>query len=697
MEKNTYVTRTVTEPDGTKASLIVFDWTNFTQEGVLDAYKNLCDEGRDLADKVAALAEHTFENVVLPFEDLYDRMHRLAGPVHHLKNVDSNAYPGIDKLTASLSVMGASFESDIGQHEGLYQAYKRLRERLGFAALAADEKKIVEDRLRDFRLAGVGLTEDKKAQLKKLHEEGAELAEQFEKNLTEVQKKCVRRIVDERELDGVPEQVKAALKENAKELGQSGWALTLRGDLVRAIMMKATNRALREELFRAHWTEASDTGPFAGENDNGPLVARIRAIAHEEALLLGFDNYAALALETRMAPSVSVVSKFLSDLALRAHPRAHEEWNALSAFAAKELGIPLLEGWDIIFVSEAFRKANFSVDQEVVREYFPEDKVLAGMFSVVASLYGVTVKRVHGVRLWSNEASFYELTDRNGTLLGGLYVDLYSRSGKRSGAWMDHATSRRVLPDGVQLPVAYLNCNFTRPKKAGETAHLTFDEVVTTFHEFGHCLHLLLSKARYAATGMAVVEWDAIELPSQIMEDFAKDLRVMTAMSAHRETGLPIPEGLARQVLAAEEKMPMGMPAGMYLTRQLTFATYDWELYRDYDRTSPSDPYAFYEAVHRRISVTPTYPWMRFANSFSHIFAGGYSAGYHSYLWAETLATDAFEAFRETGNILNENVGNKFLTEILERGAERTMEESYRAFRGRDADPVALLRSYGLA
>lgn len=694
MSKNVYTVHTIVQPSGETAFLPVFNWSSFSQEGVLDEYQRLSKEGLALADRVAAIAEPSFADLVLGFEDLQDRMHRLTSPVHHLKNVAANAYPGIKELEEELSDSEAAYAADIGQHEGLYGAYRRFAVSPAYAMLSAEERKIIDDDLRDFVLSGVALQEDKRKRFKALVMEAAKLGVQFATNATDSEEKIVYHTTAEDDLDGIPDKTKSVMRGIAEETKREGWAVTLRGDIVALVMMNARDRSLRETVYRANQTKASDQGPFAGENDNTPVANRLREAHHEMANILEYHNYAELAIQTRMAPSVAVVSKFLGDLASRAHKKAHDEFADLSRFAKETLGLDSLKGWDFAYVVKEYQKARLGVDPEEVRKYFPQPKVMDGLFDAIKRLYGMTLRRMDDVPSYRDDVSFYGLYDKEGNLRGGLWVDLYARAGKRAGAWADVAEYRRALDAGIQLPVGYLVCNFQGLQRAGETAYLLWNDVTTLYHECGHALHHLVTKARRSATGSFGVEWDAVELPSQFMEYFAEDLRIMRAMSAHKETGEEIPEAFARNVILADVERFL---PGIYLTRQLTFGIFDWELYRDYDPDAPRSICELYEAVHYRIAVTPYYSWQRFQNAFMHIFGGGYAAGYYSYLWALALALDAKEAFDETGDLFNTVVAEKFFRKVLERGSTEKMEQMYRDFRGRDADPMALLRFFGLA
>jgi oligopeptidase A len=685
------IIETKVRPGGSTAVLLIIDWENFHIEGIAEEFRKLCDEGRVLADRIAVLPSPGFAELVVSFEELTDRMHQVEAPLGHLGGVSPDAYPGIRDAKEELALLAAAYGTDIGQHEGLFTAFKHFRASGDYSLLASDEQKIIDDTLRDFTLAGVGLSPEAKARLKAIQEEASTQGNLFNNNLIDVQKEWSLHVTDVDRLAGVPSAIIAAMAGDAKAREVEGWLVTLRQDVAMGIMSHAKDRKLREEVYIAWTTRASDQGPLAGKYDNAPVALRLLALGHEEAKLLGFGSYAELALEKRMVPSVSTVNTFLETLASRAHEKAGEEFAELSQFAADELSIAKLEGWDISFAAEALKKKRYDYDPEEVRKYFPAAKVFEGMFTVVKDCYGISALRRDDIRGYHSDVVFYEILDESGLVIGGCWVDLFSRSDKKSGAWMDIAAFRRETNDGLQLPVGLLTCNFTKPEKEGEEAYLTFDEILTTYHEFGHNLHHLVCKSRYIGTSMNGVEWDAIELPSQFMENFAKDIATLREFSSHKETGEAIPEELALRLIASEE-----FQMGLFLTRQLLLGTFDWEIYRDYDPAHPPVLHEKWRAVQERISVTPMYPWQRPANNFGHIFAGGYSAGYYSYLWAQALGADAWEAFKETGKLRNPEVGRRFLRAVLEEGASSPMEQLYRNFRGRDADPEALLRYYSL-
>ncbi len=691
--RNTYSTDTIVQSNGDTVHRTLFNWATFSIDGMAEEYTKLCDEGRALADNVAAIPEPSFADLVLAFEDLFVRMQRLIGPMGHLAAVTPNRYPGIEKLEEKIGVIDAAYRTDIGQHVPLFDAFKRFRASSAYEQLSAEEKKIIDDSIRDFTLGGVALPAKEKARLKEINEESSLVGEKFKQNVKDYQEAWSHHVTDRSELDGVPGPVLADMENSAKEKGLSGWLVTVKQNVAAGVLDYAKNRELRRLVHRAWSTRASDQGPRAGEFDNTPVIQKLLALAHEKALILGFANHAERVLPKRMMPSVDAVTEFLADLSVRTHKRAHDEWDKMREFARLELGIDELEGWDHAFVATLLQEKLYGFDPEEVRKYFPVSKVMEGLFGVMHDLYdGLTARRRDDIKAYRDDVHFYEILDADGNFKGGVWVDLFARSDKRPGAWMDIAEYRRVSDSGTFAPIAYLTCNFTPPENAREEAYLNFgDEVITTFHEFGHDLHHLLSATRYCDSGMMGVEWDAVELPSQLMEEFARDPRAMQAMSAHKETGEMIPLDLAERVIAAEK-----FNAALMLTRQLVFGTFDWELYRDYDPINPPDLAAKWEETHRRIAATPYYSWQRSACSFGHIFAGGYSAGYYSYLNAMVLVADARGAFVETGELRNPVVGRKLRSEILEKGSSAPMRALYRNFRGRDADPLALLRYYGL-
>jgi oligopeptidase A len=585
----------------------------------------------------------------------------------------------------------SAYGSDISFNEGFYRAY--LTYRLGdeYTSRTKEEQYIIDKTIKDFELAGVQLPADKKARLKQLSEESSRHSSDFSNNLVDAGDAWEKIVADESVLLGIPESDKDAMRLSAKEKGIDGWRVTLKQPVVMAVMTYATNRALREEVYYANVTKASEIGAHAGKWDNGPVIAAMRKGAHEKAQLLGFKNAAERSLEKKMAKEAGVkgVLKFLSKLAAMAHRKAHPEWKEMGEFAKTELGIPEIAAWDVAYVSEAMVKAKHGVDQEEVRQYFPFTKVAEGFATLVGRLYGMTFKERKDVSLPNSDAHFFEVYDESGVLRGAFYADLFAREGKRSGAWMDNAIDQVRTKDGMQIPVAYLNCNFTKPK-SGEV-YLNHDEMLTYFHEGGHVLHHILGKTEYSELAMMGVEWDTVELPSQLMESWCWERDMLRVMSKHKKIGAMIPDELIQKLIDAKY-----FNCGLFALRQLSIGIYDFELYAKYDPKAPVDANVFWRETYQRMEVRPLPEYNRYPNSCGHIFGGGYDAGYFSYMWADGLVADVFAAYKESGDVYSHEVGGRFLREVLEVGCARPMAESFRAFRGRSLDANMLAKHLGL-
>jgi oligopeptidase A len=552
------------------------------------------------------------------------------------------------------------------------------------------KRKIVDDALRDFRLSGVDLPEDKKARFKMVAQELSKLQSQFQDNLLDATHAWSKQIDDEALLSGIPDSARAVARQAAEQRGQSGWIFNLEFPSYIAVMTYADDRDLRQEIYTAFTTRASDQGPYAGRWDNSPLMEQILALRHEEAQLLGYANFAELSLATKMAESADQVLKFLTDLAERSRSVARCDLEELKAFAREQHSLNDLAVWDIGYYSEKLRQHRYAFSEEEVKAYFPANRVVPGMFSVVERLYGLRIQERTGVDVWHPDVRFYDILERDGNLRGRFYLDLYARPKKRGGAWMDECVTRRKRGQRVQLPVAYLTCNFTPP--AGETpALLRHDEVVTLFHEFGHGLHHLLTRVDHlAASGIHGVEWDAVELPSQFMENFCWEREAVGALSGHYQTGEVLPDALFEKMLAAKN-----FQAGMQMVRQLEFALFDFRLHLEYDPDRGGRVQEILDEVRSLVAVVTPPRFNRFQHSFSHVFAGGYAAGYYSYKWAEVLSSDAFALFEEKG-VFNPEAGQSFLRNILEMGGSRKAMDLFRAFRGREPQIEALLRHNGI-
>ena len=642
---------------------------------------------------IAALLEpgkiYTWDNLAEPLEDLDDRLNRAWSPVSHMNSVVNS-----DELRAAYNAclpLLSEYATEVGQNEALYRAYHSIAERPDFPNLGEAQRKIIDNALRDFRLSGVDLPPADKTRYKEIAQELSRLTSQFQDNLLDATHGWSKHIEDESLLAGLPESAKLVARQTAASQNRSGWVFTLEFPSYIAIMTYADDRELRREFYTAYATRASDQGPNAGRWDNTEIMERVLALRHEEARLLGFRNFAELSLATKMAPSTDEVIRFLTDLAERSLPHARRDLEEIRDFAAARLGLANLEAWDLGYASEKLKQHKFALSEEEIRPYFPAPKVVAGLFALVERLYGVRIGEKAGVEVWHPDVKFYEIRDPSGELRGAFYLDLYARPKKRGGAWMDECVTHRRVGDAVQTPVAYLTCNFTPPTE-NEPALLRHDEVLTLFHEFGHGLHHLLTRVDHlGVSGIHGVEWDAVELPSQFMENFCWEPEALALISGHYRTGEPLPQSLLDKMIAARN-----FQSGMQMVRQLEFALFDFRIHRDYDPDLGGRIYAILEEVRRQVAVVIPPPFNRFAHSFSHIFAGGYAAGYYSYKWAEVLSSDAYALFEEKG-IFDPEVGRSFLTNILERGGSRKAMELFVAFRGREPKIDALLRHNGLA
>ncbi|PWK92495.1 M3 family metallopeptidase [Fulvimonas soli] len=654
----------------------------------------LADYRAGVAALTAPGAPRDFAHVMLPQERLEQRLARAWAPVSHLHSVaDSEALravygPAEEKIT--------EHAIELGQDRDLYAAVQALTDAPGFAALPRPQRALVEHALRDFRLSGVALEEPARTRFREIGVELSRLSTEFSNAVLDATDAWHEHVTDERDLAGIPESGRAVLRQYAREQELEGYLVTLKQPSVQAVLTYADNRALRERVYWAYQTRASDQGPHAGRYDNSARIEKIVALRHEAARLLGFANAAEESLATKMAGSPTEVMEFLHDLAARAKPVAQRELDELRAFAHDELKLDNLEPWDVAYAAEKLRQARYALDEEQLKPYFPLPAVLDGLFAIAQRLYGVTLAPREGVDVWHPDVRYYDVRDADGRVFAGAYVDLYARAGKRGGAWMDVCRAR--FDDGAQpqLPVAFLTCNFAPPTE-GRPALLTHDDVLTLFHEFGHGLHHLLTEVGLPAVGgIEGVEWDAVELPSQFMENFGWNRQALDLFARHWQTGEPLPEALFQRMLAARH-----FHAGLFLVRQLEFALFDFTLHLEYDPAEGARPLAVLEQVRKAAAVLHPPAWQRFPHAFTHIFAGGYAAGYYSYLWAELLSADAFGAFEEAaaerGSVLDRATGERFRREVLAVGATRPALESFVAFRGRKPEPEALLRSHGLA
>jgi oligopeptidase A len=626
-----------------------------------------------------------WESIVQPLEDSGERLTRAWAQIGHLNAVVDT--PELrEAYNASLPKLMA-FYSDLSQNPALYAKYRTLRQSDAYGALTSAQQRVIDNELRDFRLGGAELPDADKARFKLIREELARLATKFEENVLDATNRFGKYVEDETDLVGVPEDVIVAARAAAETDGRPGWKLTLHAPCYMPVMQYAYSRALRERMYHAYATRASDQGDM--QFDNTTVIKQILELRAEQAMLLGYRNYAELSLVPKMARSPQQVLDFLRELAAKAKPYARRDISELRSFAAKELQQADLQAWDIPYASEKLRADRYAFSAHEVKQYFPEDRVLAGMFKVVASIFCIEVREGAAPR-WHDDVRFFEILDRSGSRIGQFYLDLYARAHKRGGAWMDAAINRRRTAQGIQTPVSYLTCNFSAPVN-GKPALFSHDEVQTLFHEFGHGLHQLLTQVDYlGVSGLNGVEWDAVELPSQFMENFCWEWDVLKDMTGHVATGEPLPRALFGKMLAAKN-----FQSGMQMVRQLEFALFDLLLHSEFDPHGDHGWLDLLEQVRAEVAVVSYPAYNRFTHAFSHIFAGGYAAGYYSYKWAEVLAADAYSLFEQMG-VLSPVAGEQFRREVLARGGSRPALESFVAFRGRPPTIEPLLRHSGM-
>jgi oligopeptidase A len=581
----------------------------------------------------------------------------------------------------------SDYSTEVGQNAALFEGYRVV---VNQEHLEADQRKLLENALRDFRLSGVDLPADKKDRFKRISQELTRLTSKYQENLLDATNAWSKSISDENSLAGLPDSAIALAKQTAEERGQDGWVLTLDVPSYLPVLTYADDRGLREEVYHAFSTRASDQGPYAGEWDNSKLMENILGLRHELAGLLGFANFAERSLATKMARSSGEVMDFLNGLAERSVSRARAELGELAEYAKERHGFEGIEPWDIAYYSEKLREHRHGIAREELRPYFPLPRVLEGMFAVVQRLFGIRIQEVSGVETWHGDVRFFEIRDHAGELRGQFYLDPFARQKKRGGAWMDVCTNRFHTDRCDQIPVAYLVCNFT-PPVGGKPSLLTHDEVQTLFHEFGHGLHHLLTKVDYpAVAGINGVPWDAVELPSQFLENWCWEREPLDLISGHVDTGEPIPADLFDRMRAAKN-----FQSAMQMVRQLEFAIFDFRLHREYDPHHGGRIYEILDQVRDHVAVIKPPAYNRFAHGFSHIFAGGYGAGYYSYKWAEVLSADAFSLFEERG-VLDGDTGRAFCENVLERGGSADAMELFVRFRGREPTIDALLRHSGI-
>ncbi|WP_265458010.1 oligopeptidase A [Aeromonas salmonicida] len=650
----------------------------------------IADCKQKITDVLAQRDSHTWDSLIAPLEEVNDRLARVWSPVSHLNSVlNSEALRAAHDACLPLL---SEFQTYVGQHEGLYQAYLGLFESDDFPRLDGAQRKEIQNTLRDFRLSGIGLPAEAQQRYGEIQARLSELASRFSNNVLDATQGWTKLVSDEAELAGLPQSVLAAARQLAEQKGQQGWLFTLDIPSYLPVMMYADNRELRAELYEAFTTRASDQGPNAGKWDNSAIMTELLTLRRELAQLLGFGNYAELSLATKMAEKTEQVVGFLTDLAAKSLPQGKAELEEIRTFAAEHHGQRELAAWDLPYYAEKLKQHKFSISDEQLRPYFPANKVVKGLFEVVKRVFGIKVRERLGIDTWHPDVRFYDIFDAEDELRGSFYLDLYAREHKQGGAWMDVCLGRRYRQDGsLQKPVAYLTCNFNGPVD-GKPALFTHDEVVTLFHEFGHGIHHMLTQIDVAGVaGINGVAWDAVELPSQFLENWCWESEALAFISGHHETGESLPADLLEKMLTARN-----FQAAMQMLRQLEFALFDFRLHQEFDPANPDQIPTLLAEVRSQVAVMTPPAFNRFQHSFSHIFAGGYAAGYYSYKWAEVLSADAFSRFEEEG-IFNPATGQSFLKNILEKGGSKEPMELFRAFRGREPQVDALLRHSGIA
>ena len=658
------------------------------------ALDQLLNKGRNLVRQLIEQIDHPdWENFMAPLEQLDDELERMWSPVSHLNSVaDSKELrAAYEACLPKLS----EYATEMGQNSDLFNKITEIESDSQFASLDLARKKVIKNDLRDFRLSGVDLPEEKKKRFGEINQKLSELANRFSQNLLDATDAWTLDVEDESKLQGLPQNALALAKKTAEEAGIEGWRFTLQGPSYIPFISYCGDRELREKIYSAYVTRASETGPKAGEFDNGPLIDEILELRDEKAKILGFEHYAAYSLETKMAQDAVEVENFLMQLAEKSLPVARQEWQELQDFAREECGLSNLQAWDIAWVSEKLKQHLFSFSDEDLRPYFPLPKVLDGMFRIVHNLFGVNIEPLDKSDndhppVWNDDVMVFEITDNEVGTRGYFYVDLFARGNKRGGAWMADCVNRRRHTQGIQLPVAFLTCNFSSPV-GDRPSLLSHDEVMTMFHEFGHGLHHMLTRIEVAGvSGINGVPWDAVELPSQFLENWCWEKEALDLISGHVETGDPLPADLLQKMKSARN-----FQSAMQMVRQIEFSLFDLNLHAGYRQDSGISVQDVLNNVRERVAVVIPPGFNRFQNSFGHIFAGGYAAGYYSYKWSEVLSADAFSLFEERG-IFDRATGKSFLEHILEPGGSEEPMTLFTRFRGRKPEVSALLRHSGL-
>jgi len=657
---------------------------------VESAIEQLLSESKQQIDQLAThIRDATWDNFIEPLENIQDRINKVWSPVSHLNAVMNNAAlrTAYNNCLAKIT----EFHTELSQDKRIFNAYYAIKKGSEFVQLNIAQQKTINDALRDFHLSGIDLPAEKQQRFKAIKQQLSKLTSTFSDNVLDATNAWKKIITDEAQLAGLPDSAKAMAKQTAEHNQHSGWMLTLDFPSYYAVMSYADDRELRKEMHDAYVTRASDQGPDAGKWDNSEIMAEILALRHELALLLDFNNYAEYSLATKMADSTDRVIHFLHDLAARSRPYAQKDLDAVKQYARQHHNIETLQPWDIAYYSEKLRQHEYAITQEELKPYFPEPVVLGGLFEIVKRLYGLHIKQVDNVETWHKDVKFFEISDDHNQVRGRFFIDLYARANKRGGAWMAECIGRKKQNHDIQTPVAYLTCNFS-PPIGDNPALFTHNEVLTLFHEFGHGLHHMLTQVDYiSVSGINGVAWDAVELPSQFMENFCWEKESIDLIARHYQSGESLPSDLFEKMTAAKN-----FQSGMQMVRQLEFALFDFRMHMEYDPAIGDRIQDTLNEVRQEVAVITPASYNRFQHSFTHIFAGGYAAGYYSYKWAEVLSADAFAKFEETG-IFNRQTGEEFLHAILEQGGSREPMELFVEFRGREPTIDALLRHSGIA
>jgi len=632
---------------------------------------------------------YSWSSLIEPLEKIDERLNRIWSPASHMNSV-VNSDELRDAYNACLPKL-SEYSTEMGQNEKLFNAYKQIKQSDEFASLDVAQQKIIDNAIRDFRLSGVELAEAQKQRYKEIMQGLSNLNSKFEQNILDATQGWYKHITDEKLLQGLPESVKSLAKQTAEQKELAGWVLNLEFPSYYPTMLYADDAQLREEMYTAYSTRASEQGPNADSWDNSAVMDEIISLRHEAAQILGFENYAQRSLATKMAQDTTQVMSFLEELADKSLAVAKQEFEELKQFANNEHNVSDLNAWDVAYYAEKLRQHRYAISQEEVKPYFPENNVVNGMFDVVRRLYGLTISEVKNIDVWHKDVRFFEIRDKENTLRGQFYLDLFARPNKRGGAWMGECITRMCIGGVEQTPVAYLVCNFS-PPVGDKPALFTHDEVNTLFHEFGHGLHHMLTKVDYpSVSGISGVPWDAVELPSQFLENWCWEKSVLDGLARHYETNEPLPDSLYEKMIAAKN-----FQSGMQMVRQLEFAIFDFRIHSEITSDTAAKIYEVLDDVRKKVAVVMPPEFNRFAHGFSHIFAGGYAAGYYSYKWAEVLSADAFSKFEEDG-VFNPETGKAFLENILEQGGSKEPMELFVAFRGREPKIDALLRHSGIA